>query len=109
MHSDGIRASALTLFTLFLATGSARAQTFQGGIRGTLTDATGAVIRDAKVTLIDQGTGISRSTLSGNGGEYTFAALNPATYTIVAQRPGFKLLEQKGIVVSTQEYLIVDL
>ncbi len=108
MHTQGIRVSALALLALSLGSfGSA--QTFQGGIRGTVTDATGAVIADAKVTLTDIGTGSSRSTLSGNGGEYTFAALNPATYTIVVQKPGFKLLEQKGIVVSTQEYLIADL
>ena len=109
MHSQRVGASALTLLAFTLAIGSLWGQTFQGGIRGTLTDPTGAVVVDAKVTLIDQGTGISRSLLSGNGGEYTFASLNPATYTIQAQRPGFKMYEQKGIVVNTQEYLIVDL
>jgi hypothetical protein len=109
MHTHRIRVFALTLMASSLAAGLAWAQTFQGGIRGTLTDATGAVVGGAIVTLTDQGTGISRSTLSGNGGEYTFAALNPATYKIVVRKPGFKMLEQTGIVVSTQEYLIVDL
>ena len=85
------------------------AQSFQGGIRGTISDSTGAVISVAKVTLTDEATGIPRSTLSGTGGEYTFAALNPATYMVVIEKPGFKTLEKKGIVVGTQEFIIVDL
>src|SRR5689334_6682408 len=105
MHTCRIRVFALTVLAFALAIDLAWTQTFQGGIRGTLTDPTGAVIGDAKITLTEQGTGISRSTLSGGGGEYTFAALNPATYTVVVQRPGFKVLERRGIVVSTQEYL----
>jgi hypothetical protein len=85
------------------------AQSFQGGIRGTISDSTGAVISVAKVTLTDEGTGIARSTLSGAGGEYTFAALNPATYSVLVEKPGFKSLENKGIILSTQEFIIVDL
>src|ERR1051326_6967740 len=107
MYSYRIRVSALALFAL--ATQWGWAQTFQGGIRGTLADASGAVIVDAKVTVTDVATGISRSTLSSNGGEYTFAALNPATYRITVEAPGFKTLEKKDVVVGTQEYLIIDL
>ena len=109
MYAHNFRASVVALFVLGLAVGLAPAQTFQGGVRGTLTDPSGAVIADAILTITDQATGVSRSTLSGNGGEYAFAALNPATYTIVVKRPGFKQLEQKGVAVGTQEYLIVDL
>jgi hypothetical protein len=84
-------------------------QTFQGAVRGTVSDPTGAAIGTAKVTLADQATGISRATLTGTGGEYSFTALNPATYTVLVESPGFKRLEKKGVVVSTQEFLIVDL
>ena len=84
-------------------------QTFQGAVRGTVSDPTGAAIGTAKVTLADQATGISRATLTGTGGEYSFTAVNPATYTVLVENPGFKRLEKKGVVVSTQEFLIVDL
>jgi hypothetical protein len=107
MSSHRIRVSALAL--LALAAPCGWAQTFQGGVRGTLTDSSGAVIVDAKVTVTDQATGIARSTLSSSGGEYTFAALNPATYRITVEAPGFKLLSKKDVVVGTQEYLIIDL
>jgi trimeric autotransporter adhesin len=85
------------------------AQSFQGGIRGTISDSTGAVVSVAKVTLTDEGTGVPRSTLTGTGGEYTFAALNPATYTLLIEKPGFKILEKKGVIVNTQQFIIVDL
>jgi hypothetical protein len=85
------------------------AQTFQGGIRGTVADPTGAAIGTAKVTLTDQATGVSRATLTGAGGEYSFTAVNPATYTVTVETPGFKKLDRKGLVVNTQEFLIVDL
>ena len=84
-------------------------QNFQGGIRGTLTDSTGAAIPLAKLTLIEESTGIARATIAGDDGGYIFSALNPSTYTIVAEKPGFKRLERKGIVVNTQEFLGVDL
>src|SRR5580698_5082556 len=85
------------------------AQTFLGGIRGSVTDKTGAVIPEAKVTLTDQGTGIARATISNAEGGYTFAALTPATYNVVVEKPGFKKLEQKGLIVATQGFLSADL
>lgn len=85
------------------------AQTFLGGIRGSVTDKSGAVIPEAKVTLTDEATGIARSTVSNADGGYTFNALNPATYDVVAEKPGFKKLEQKGLVVGTQGFLTSDL
>ena len=85
------------------------AQTFQGGVRGSISDATGAAIATAKVTLSDEATGVSRATLSGTGGEYSFSAVNPATYTVTVEAPGFKKLDRKGVTVNTQEFLLVDL
>src|SRR5689334_7453567 len=103
-----MRATVITtiLFTSILPLSvPAGAQTFQGGIRGKVADISGAVIGLAKLTLTDEGTGISRAAVSNDLGEYSFTALNPATYTISAEKPGFKTLVKKGITVSTQEFL----
>ncbi len=97
------------IFVFTLVTASLWAQTFLGGIRGTVSDKTGAVIAEAKVTVTDQGTGISRATISNTEGGYTFNALNPATYDILVEKPGFKKLEQKGLIVGTQGFLSTDL
>ncbi len=102
------RITALLSASLFALAGL-YGQSFQGGIRGTISDSSGAAVSAAKVTLTEEGTGIARSTLSGSGGEYNFTALNPSTYTVSVEKPGFKILERKGVVVGTQEFLSVDL
>ena len=102
-----MRSRIAPLLTLAaLAAGIVLAQSFQGGVRGTIMDSTGAAIGLAKVTLTEEATGLTRSTISGTGGEYTFTAINPAVYRITVEQPGFKTLERKGVTVGTQELLI---
>jgi len=72
-------------------------------------DPQGAVVADAKVTLINEATGVARSTLANAAGEYVFSAVEPATYTETAESPGFKKFERKHIIVATQEFLKIDI
>jgi|HigsolmetaAR201D_1030396.scaffolds.fasta_scaffold05981_2 hypothetical protein len=92
------------LLTTILAFG----QSYQGGIRGSITDSGGGVISTAKVTLIDETTGLSRSALTNASGEYVFNAVVPSTYTVVVEAPGFKKFERKGVIVATQQFLTLD-
>jgi len=85
------------------------AQGFQGSLRGRVIDPNGAAVPAAKITLIDEGTSISRATLTTAVGEYAFASLTPATYSVIAEAPGFKRVERRGVVVSTQSAVTVDL
>lgn len=85
------------------------AQTFQGSLRGRITDPVGATVQLARVVATDENTGVTRTTITTPQGEYTFASLTPATYSIIAEAPGFKRLERKGVVVSTQSSVTVDL
>jgi len=62
-------------------------QTFQGGVRGIVTDHSGAVVADAIVTLVNEATTEHRQTLTNPAGEYTFTAVLPATYRVRAQAP----------------------
>ena len=77
-------------------------QSFQGSLRGRVTDPNDAVVPVAKVTLVEEATSVSSSTVTNDKGEYSFPALNPSTYTLVVEAPGFKKLDQKGIVIATQ-------
>ena len=88
---------------------SAFAQSYLGGVRGLVQDPGKATIATAKVTLLNQGTNVARSELSNASGEFSFSQVDPGTYTLIAESPGFKKVEQKGIVVGTQEFLTVDL
>ena len=75
--------------------GEATAQTFQGGLRGAVKDAQG-VIPGATVTLTNEGTGVSRDTVTNESGEYSFPALDPGTYTVKASVTGFKTFERRA-------------
>ncbi|MGC4050602.1 MAG: carboxypeptidase-like regulatory domain-containing protein [Paludibaculum sp.] len=104
-----MRLMSYFVVALLLCGETLSAQSFQGSLRGRLTDESGAAVPDAKVTLRDEATGITRSSLTSSAGEYTFPSLNPATYTVQAQAPGFKTMEKAGVVVATQSAVTVDL
>ena len=90
----GLVAVALVLWT-FGAT-PAWAQGFAGGLRGAVKDANG-VIPGVTVTLTNGGTSISRTTVTNDVGEYTFAAVHAGRYSLKATLQGFKTFEQKGL------------
>jgi len=83
-------------------------QSYQGGIRGTVTDAQGASIPGAKVTLTDQSTNIARNTVTNATGEYVFNALDPATYSVTTESPNFGKYERRNLVIATQEFVTAD-
>src|SRR5690349_7628278 len=90
-------------------TGILSAQSFQGSLRGRITDPKSATIPLARITILNEGTGAARTAVTTDQGEYIFAALTPATYTVVAEAPGFKKSTRAGIVVSTQTAVTIDL
>ncbi|MBI2685272.1 MAG: TonB-dependent receptor [Acidobacteria bacterium] len=98
-------------WTLSIALFSAAlySQSFQGGIRGLVTDAGGGAVPGAKVSLIDQGTNSTRATLTNEAGEYVFNGVVPATYHVTAESPSFKKFERKDIVLGTQQFLTIDI
>jgi trimeric autotransporter adhesin len=52
---------------------SAWGQSFQGSVRGNVADPTGAAVAQSKITLADDSTGISRSTVTSAAAEYSLA------------------------------------
>jgi hypothetical protein len=93
---------SFTLFTAMVFSQIAWGQSFQGSLRGRVTDPNDSVVPTAKVTLIEEATSVSSSTVTNDKGEYSFPALNPSTYRLDVEAPGFKKLEQRGIVIVTQ-------
>lgn len=79
----------LTLLALVLGAVALHAQTITGTLRGTVTDATGAVIPKAVVVARNQATGVSTSTLSNQEGIYSIQFLPIGNYTITVTAPGF--------------------
>ena len=83
-------------------------QTFQGSLRGRILDQSGASEPSAKVTITDEGTHFSRSTVTNDQGEYVFTAVTPSTYTLAVEATGFKKSERKGVEVATHSAVGVD-
>ena len=76
------------------------AQVFRGGIQGTITDESGAVLNAAIVKAVDTATGQVYSTLSSSAGEFAFRDLPLGEYSISVNQPGFDALKVNGIHVS---------
>ena len=83
-------------------------QSIFGSLRGLVADSTGAALTGAKVTMIDESTNLSRAGVTNTVGEFSFASVNPATYTLVAEAQGFKKFERKGVIVATQQTVTLD-
>jgi hypothetical protein len=97
------------VYSLLLSAAALYSQSFTGSLRGRVVDPKAATIPLAKITVVDEGAGTARSILTSDQGEYTFAALTPATYTVTAEAPGFKKAARSGVVVSTQTAVTIDL
>src|SRR5262245_30411256 len=88
-----------TLLVLCLPAVTSLAQTFRGGIQGTVSDATGAAIPGAEVVATSVGTGLSRSQVTDTEGNYYFPELPLGEYTVRASLSGFKAANVKGVTV----------
>ena len=85
------------------------AETYYGGIRGTVSDPSGSMIAGAIVHLKNEATTVERVEKTNSVGEYVFNSLDPASYTIIVTSSGFKTLTRTGVVVSTQQFLTLDI
>ena len=99
-----VLAIAATVFVLSL---TGYAQTTTATLNGTVFDASGAVIPDAKVTLKNQASGDVRSTVSNGDGYFTFAAIPPGGYTVFVSKEGFSSWEAKGVVLTSADKRLV--
>ena len=88
--------------------GVAHAQSFQGGLRGSVKDAQG-VIPGVTITLTNEANGVTRDTVSNASGEYSFPAVDPSSFTVKAAVQGFKTFERKGIRIGTQQFITLDI
>jgi hypothetical protein len=102
-----MRARIILLFVL-LAAVTLSAQTFRGTILGTVTDASGAVVAGAKVTVKNVGTGLERTTDTSADGSYALPELQIGTYTVTITLTGFKTAVTTGVTVDVAGERRVD-
>jgi hypothetical protein len=101
-------ASALLTLLVLLSPSQLRAQLVTGDVLGTVTDSTGAVVPGAKVTLTNTGTGIARSMISGDTGEFVFSNQQIGTFKVVVEANGFKSFSVANIALTAGQRLRVE-
>ena len=90
----------LAVSVFFACASSALAQRDLGTILGTIADSTGAVVPNARVTIINDNTGVRDVVQSNDAGIYIRPALQPGTYTVEVEASGFKKAVQRNILVT---------
>jgi len=85
------------------------AQSFRGGIVGTVTDATGAAVPDAQITVASPTTGLTRNAVTDAQGNYFVNELPLGEYSVTASRSGFRTKTATGVQVTVSTQSRVDL
>jgi len=98
--------SAILLLAISAPLG--RGQRVYGTIAGTATDASGAAVADATVTLTNLDTASKQSITTDTSGNYTFVNIQPGRYKLESEKAGFKKFVREPILVQIESGLRVD-
>jgi hypothetical protein len=101
----------ITTAILFLATTSpyAHAQAVKGSLLGNVTDASGAAVPGATVTITETQTNVSANAVTNESGYYTFPNLKDGLYRVEAELQGFRKTVRDGVQVDVNTTVRVDL
>ena len=103
-----MRRIVLTFLVLGLFVSNAYAQA-TGQINGVVADNSGGVVPGVTVFAVESGTGISRDTVTGANGRYSFLSLRPTTYEIRAELAGFRTVRQTDVVLQANQNLTLNI
>lgn len=102
--------ATLLLACLSLLVSAAHAQ-YRASIQGVVTDAQGAVVAGATVTLINHETNQTLTTTTNDSGIYNFSGLPPSRYTLTVEKAGFEkqVLDNVGVIAEQANAVNVQL
>ncbi|MFY9556766.1 MAG: TonB-dependent receptor, partial [Blastocatellia bacterium] len=98
-YSRSIIAMAVCLLTLSVC---AQAQTITATLEGRVTDNSSAAVNGASVTAVNSSTGLSRSAVTSDSGEYRISLLPVGEYTVTVEHRGFRRDARKIVLVIGQ-------
>ncbi len=93
----------LIVFSCFLFSAVALAQSTAATLSGTVTDSSGALIPGANVTISNNATGLQRQTVTNDEGSFTIPLLPPSNYTVTVLRDGFTPAEIREVILNVND------
>jgi len=109
--ADSGKRAPIVLIVAALAllwSGLAGAQHTTGTLRGQIFDPAGAAVSGANVTVTNDATGVSQTTVTNSAGTYDFPSVLPGTYTVAVEAKNFKKYLKKDITVLANQDNVAD-
>ncbi len=100
---------AVVSLLALLASASLIAQTFRGGISGTVADPSGSAVAGAAIKLLSPDTGLTREGTTTSSGEFVFPDLPLGKYDITVTQSGFDTVHVHDVVVDAGKIANVGL
>jgi outer membrane receptor protein involved in Fe transport len=100
---EAIGGALALAIVLLLGSSPMFGQRTTGTLKGQVTDQTGAVIGNAKVTALDQATGVSDTTTTTSAGTFVFPSLIPGKYALSIEAPSFRKYVRKDVEVRANQ------
>ncbi len=79
------------------------AQTSTATLTGTIQDQNGAVVPGVTVTVVNDGTSNTRTSITNDDGSFTVSLLPPGRYTVTARRDGFAAIQVQDVVLNVAD------
>src|SRR5438477_9111708 len=108
-HRFALRGIAPALLLVSHTSHVLRAQDYRAKVQGVVIDTSGGSVAGAKITLRNMNAGTEAAQVSNAQGQYVFNFVEPGTYTVVAELPGFSRFNQTNIVVQTRADVTVNI
>jgi outer membrane receptor protein involved in Fe transport len=99
----------LIAFVLLAIRPAARAQVASATLLGEVRDESGALAPAATITVRNNGTAFTRTGTTGSQGAYRIDELLPGSYTITAEKSGFRTIEAKDVTLQVNQKARLDL
>jgi len=100
--------AVLILLVLLLGVPSLSAQVSTSSINGTVVDASGALVGNARVEAKNEETGVEYVQNTTSSGNYSFASLTPGSYSITVTLAGFQSFRSVHNILTVGTPLVVD-
>src|ERR1051325_11174454 len=92
-----------------LAAAAIWAQTTTGTLQGRVTDETGSVIPQARITIVNEATAIQQSVVTSAEGNFVLPYVPPGVYTVTAEKEGFDKSVTTAVHVNVQQTVALNI